>query len=317
MSEQQNEQSDFREASWAVPEQVSERAEQEEAEAMSQAEEAGVAEDRHAMDERAGISPEQSDEMENAPAEIDRRSAAERFAPDPEQETGSSASARQPVEQSDAATKLYLEAQRQVVGGLDEYGAGQLDESIDELLVEADRDQDAAGIRKSIGESRGFYSITHPDYQSKMEGAQFLFSNERAEAYQAQGHSPEASMKQAVQDAELMVYKHASDAIAAGYDPAAYLDQVATQYLGTQHADKANPNPGQIYQQGMAAAKGAQQAADIQRGQRAAKTLGKGGFGNQRGHGDLTAEDIANITDPEEHERAYAQFTGENSDWRP
>lgn len=64
---------------------------------------------------------------------------------------------------------------------------------------------------------------------------------------------------------------------------------------------------------------GEETAATIAAGEKAAKTLGKGGSGASVG--ELTIEDITNITDPEEHAKAYLAWvdkqTESSSDWKP
>ena len=64
---------------------------------------------------------------------------------------------------------------------------------------------------------------------------------------------------------------------------------------------------------------GEETAATIAAGEKSAKTLGKGGSGASVG--ELTIEDITNITDPEEHAKAYQAWvdkqTGNESGWTP
>jgi len=91
----------------------------------------------------------------------------------------------------------------------------------------------------------------------------------------------------------------------------------AVRHAAVQAGWKAN-GPGEVAAI-QTKTSGEETAATIAAGEKSAKTLGKGGSGASMG--ELTIEDITNITDPEEHAKAYQAWvdkqTGNESGWTP
>ncbi len=163
-------------------------------------------------------------------------------------------------------------------------------------------------LQQNIMSQEAAFRVDNPDYDTVISTGKAAAIAGLASQYEI-SKIPDA-MSKASDEINRRLWSKAEELNGQGGDFAAWVYHYAGQYIPSENGEKSAETK---------TSTGEETAAAIIAGEKSSKALGKSGANTSTG--ELTLEDISNIRDADEHDKAYRAWEdaqiGHSSEWRP